>query len=55
VQLQVNGQTGASYILQASTDLRNWAPIITNAAPFGFTDSSASSFPKRYFRALWLP
>jgi uncharacterized repeat protein (TIGR01451 family) len=55
VQLQVNGQTGASYILEASTDLKNWSPIVTNAAPFTFTDLSASSFPRRYFRALWLP
>ena len=55
VRLQVNGQTGASYILQASTDLKNWSPIVTNATPFTFTDSSAPSFPRRYFRALWLP
>ncbi|HWY75077.1 MAG TPA: hypothetical protein VN281_05640 [Verrucomicrobiae bacterium] len=55
VQLQASGHTGATYIIQASTDLKNWAPVSTNTLPFTFTDAGALSISRRYFRAQWLP
>jgi hypothetical protein len=44
-----------STIIQASTDLVNWANLYTNTPPFTFTDSMATNFPCRYYRALLGP
>ena len=44
-----------STIIQASTDLVNWVNIYTNTPPFAFTDSMATNFPCRYYRALLGP
>jgi streptogramin lyase len=38
-----------STVVQASTDLVSWSPIVTNTPPFTVTDSMASS---RFYRAL---
>jgi hypothetical protein len=53
-KIQLSGPSGTNYVIQASTDLKNWTPIFTNAAPTGgisFTDTAASSLPFRYYRA----
>jgi hypothetical protein len=46
----------ATYIIQASADLRAWEPIATNTLPASgmasVTDPQAPSFAKRYYRAL---
>jgi sugar lactone lactonase YvrE len=44
-----------STIIQASTNLVNWINIYTNTPPFTFTDSMATNFPCRYYRALLGP
>ena len=44
-----------STIIQASTDLVNWVNIYTNTPPFTFTDTMASNFACRYYRALLGP
>lgn len=44
-----------STIIQASTDLVNWVNIYTNTPPFTFTDSMATNFPSRFYRALLGP
>jgi len=44
-----------SSIIQASTDLANWVNICTNTPPFTFTDSMATNFPCRFYRALLGP
>ncbi len=52
--LQLSGPTGSNYVIQASTDLKNWTSISTNAAPAGsvsYTDTAAIYFPSRYYRA----
>lgn len=58
-QLTVGGQSGQSYIIQASTNLVNWVSIYTNPppyiAPFTFTDANASNYPTRFYRALTGP
>ena len=54
-QLQLSGPTGSNYVIEASTDLKNWVPISTNAAPSGsvsYTDAAAINLPFRYYRAM---
>jgi hypothetical protein len=51
-QFRVAGTSGQSYIVQASTNLSTWTPILTNSATlFDFTDTNAVNFPKRFYRA----
>ena len=54
-QMRFAGMTGTNYILEASTDLLNWAPISTNTAPtnfFNLVDPNATNFPYRFYRVL---
>jgi hypothetical protein len=47
--------TGQTYIVLASSDLLNWAPVYTNiaaSATVAVTDASASDFKKRYYRVI---
>jgi len=42
-------------VVQASTDLKKWIAISTNAAPTGtvsFTDTAATNLAYRYYRAV---
>jgi hypothetical protein len=66
VQLQVNGLLGKDYILQASTNLKNWVALQTNLAvpdpnvslPTNltfFVDLTATNFPARFYRVLQQP
>jgi hypothetical protein len=53
-KIQLSGPSGTNYVIQASTDLKNWVPIFTNAAPTGgisYTDTAASNLSFRYYRA----
>ncbi|HEY5232585.1 MAG TPA: immunoglobulin domain-containing protein [Verrucomicrobiae bacterium] len=56
-QFFVNGITNYNYAVQASTNLAttNWISILTNPAPFTFSDTVASNYPIRFYRALYLP
>jgi hypothetical protein len=49
-RLTVSGSS-VSTIIQASTNLVNLVNIFTNTPPFTFTDSMATTFPSRYYRA----
>ena len=52
-KLQLSGPAGSNYVVQASSDLKNWIPIFTNAAPTGTiacTDAAALNLPFRYYR-----
>jgi len=60
VQLQLQGQSGASYVVQSSTNLVDgtWTPVSTNQLSGGMTNITLSIFPgapKRFYRAVWLP
>jgi hypothetical protein len=66
VQLQVNGLPGKDYILQTSTNLKNWIALKTNFAvpdpsvsfPTNLTffmDLAATNFPSRFYRVLQRP
>lgn len=50
----VNGVPGYQYEVQASTNLADWIPLHTNAAPFVFIDSNAGKFKQRFYRALYV-
>jgi len=49
------GVPGASYAVLASTNLTDWLDLVTNLTPFTFTDTNAVLFPRRFYRALYLP
>lgn len=54
-KIQLSGPAGSNYVIQASSDLKNWIPISTNAAPTGsisYTDTAATNLSFRYYRAM---
>jgi hypothetical protein len=55
MSLALDGPVGSNYVIQASSDLVNWSPIlsfnITNS-PFYFSDTTATNAPARFYRAL---
>lgn len=55
--VSVSQVTNLAYIIQANTNLSttNWIPLATNTAPFTFTDTGASNYPMRFYRALYKP
>ncbi len=50
----VNGWAGTNYVVQATTNLAvpNWIALTTNAAPFVFTQTNASAYTRRFYRAM---
>lgn len=59
VQLGVEGAPGTNMVIvEASTDLVHWQPLFTNAPVGGtvqYTDTSATGFARRFYRAEQLP
>jgi hypothetical protein len=53
LSFSVTGVTGDNYIVQVSTNLVNWTPLATNAAPFQFTDTNAKYFSSRFYRVVY--
>jgi uncharacterized repeat protein (TIGR03803 family) len=52
-QLELTGAAGASYVLEASTNLVTWTPLSTNPTPSGFlllTDTNAGKYGQRFYR-----
>ena len=56
-KLTVSQATNLTYIVQANTNLSttNWISLTTNVAPFAFTDTQASNYSQRFYRALYKP
>jgi hypothetical protein len=53
--MSVNGDFGATYAIQTSTNLANWTTLWTTnpaALPFYFTDNNSNRAPFRFYRAL---
>jgi mono/diheme cytochrome c family protein len=53
--LQLSGAPGQPFVIQTSTNLVNWIPLLTNlpaASPFSVTDAGASNNPTRFYRAI---
>ena len=57
-QVHLMGTTGRNFILEASTNLVEWSPILTNALSnptFDYTDTNANNYHCRFFRVVPLP
>jgi len=53
-QLTLNGIAGQTYVIDVSSNLLNWSPLLTNVAPanvFSITDSTSSGVLHRFYRA----
>jgi hypothetical protein len=54
-QIQISGPAGSNFVIQASSDLKNWVSISTNPAPLGsvsYLDVSAKTNQIRFYRAF---
>ena len=50
------GTTGQSYMIQGSTNLTTWTPLVTNSVMFyDFVDTNSPNIPSRYYRAVLGP
>jgi hypothetical protein len=55
-QFRLTGTSGESYILQGSTDLMTWTPLMTNSTTlYDYVDTNAAKFPNRFYRAVLGP
>jgi len=55
---RLQGQSGLTYIVQTSTDLKNWTSLSTNLLASGgvsITNGIVSGPGERFWRALWQP
>ncbi len=54
----LNGPVGSSYVIQVSSNLVHWLPLVTNVIPAGgsvlITDP-ATGQAKRFYRAVLVP
>jgi hypothetical protein len=53
-QLTISWATNTAVVVEASTDLSNWTPVITNNLVNGtntFRDSAWTNYPQRFYRA----
>lgn len=48
----VGGMTGASYVVQMSTNMMDWVSVQTNTAPFQFEDAGARDKSQCFYRAV---
>jgi hypothetical protein len=46
------GIEGCNFVIQASTDLKTWVDLGTNASPFTYIDNDIGIFPHRFYRAM---
>lgn len=53
VSITVTGQAGSTYVVQGSTDLVNWVSLATNISPLLYTDTNASRYRRRFYRAVY--
>lgn len=52
--MRLVGAANTSYVIQTSSDMRNWSTIATNVSSNGFwnfTDAFTTNIPQRYYRA----
>ena len=56
-QFTVTGLAGAIYVVQFSTNLATgvWLPLLTNTAPFTFTDTNPAASAQQFYRAVSWP
>jgi len=53
----LTGTAGTNYIVQTAVNLSstNWISLLTNPAPFTFTELNASAFAQKFYRGLVAP
>jgi hypothetical protein len=51
-RLNLVGPLGRVYVFEASTNLVDWSPMLTNRAPFLVEDREALTMPRRFYRAV---
>jgi hypothetical protein len=51
----VTGTAGYNYKIETSTNLLNWTPVTTNAAPFVFNAGASSTSGGQFYRARSVP
>jgi hypothetical protein len=57
-EMQVVGRPDMSLTIEATSDFKEWSPLMTTNAPsgiFNFVDPLSSGIPQRYYRAVLLP
>lgn len=55
-RVRLSGISGQTNIIQASTNLVTWTPVLTNTSGiYDFTDPNSSSYRARFYRALLAP
>jgi hypothetical protein len=54
-QVPFNHVSGYWYVIYGTTNYVDWTPIQTNQVPFTFSDSTATNFPYKFYRAEFLP
>jgi hypothetical protein len=59
LSFQLAGVPQGTYVIQASADLKNWQPILTNSLPLNglwqIGDPLGNAFPQRYYRVVKTP
>ncbi len=58
VQVTLQGQSGKTYVIEASADLLNWTPILTNTLSgptWDFADGKSANGANRFYRAVSRP
>jgi hypothetical protein len=53
-QFNVSGSAGFPYVVERSTNISDWAPVLTNTAPFLFS-APTSNPPLNFYRAVYRP
>ena len=53
VSVTITGQAGSTYVVQGSTDLVHWVSLATNISPLLYTDTNASHYRRRFYRAVY--
>jgi hypothetical protein len=51
---RITGKSNQVVIVEASSDLANWSPLVTNTLnghPFSFSDPTPATLPQRFYRA----
>jgi subtilisin-like proprotein convertase family protein len=57
-QVTLQAQSGKTYVIEASADLRTWTPILTNTLSipiWNFVDPAPANAASRYYRAVYRP
>jgi hypothetical protein len=54
-RLVLAGVPGENYVIETSTNLRNWIPLATNTSPFSFLDTNTTGFSSKFYRGKLFP